>query len=71
VAFSEVFIVTAMKWIVGIIGAIIGLIAGYYVVVYPSCTWLWPNSNLCGILGVPAALGGAIFGCWLGVRITR
>jgi hypothetical protein len=70
-AFSEVRIVSVMKWIAGIIGAIIGLIAGYYVVVYPSCTWFWPNSNLCGILGVPAALVGAIFGFWFGIRIMK
>ena len=63
--------VTTVRWIGGIIGAIIGLTGGYYVVAYSSCTWFWPGSNLCGILGVPAAFAGAIFGGWLGVRMTR
>lgn len=62
---------SVMKWIEGIIGALVGLIAGYYVIAYLSCTWFWPNSNLCGILGVPAAFVGAIFGFWLGFRIMK
>jgi hypothetical protein len=50
-----------MKWITAIIGAVVG----YFVVTYPACTWLWPNSNMCGILGYPAAAVGAVFGVWL------
>ncbi len=60
-----------MKWITGPIGAFLGLIAGYYVVAYASCTWFWPNSNLCGIRGVPTAFFGLLLGGWLGVRISK
>jgi hypothetical protein len=62
--------VAAWKWIAGVIGAIAGTVAAYYLVAYTSCTWLWPGSNLCGITGVPAALVGAICGFLIGFRLV-
>jgi hypothetical protein len=60
-----------MKWIAGVIGAAIGLVAGYYAVAYAGCIWFWPESNLCGILGVPVGLAGAVGGFMLGFRVSR
>jgi ABC-type xylose transport system permease subunit len=60
-----------MKWIAGVVGSIIGLMAGYYVIAYSSCTWFWPNSNLCGLPGVPAAFVGAIVGYWAAFWIVK
>jgi uncharacterized membrane protein YeaQ/YmgE (transglycosylase-associated protein family) len=56
-----------MKWIAALIGAIVG----YYVVAYPSCTWLWPNSNMCGIFGPIDAVIGAVLAFWLTSRKRR
>lgn len=64
-----------MKWVevlfcilAGLAGAAIGLMAGYYALAYAGCAWFWPNSNLCGIVGVPSGLLGALagltFGAW-------
>ncbi len=56
-----------MKWL----SAILGLIIGYYAIAIPSCDWLWPNSNLCGIYSPIGALIGAGLGYWLVARMTR
>jgi hypothetical protein len=53
-----------MRWIAVIAGAI----AGYYCIVYPSCTWFWPQSNLCGILWPAGSLVGAGLGYWIAAR---
>ena len=63
-------VVSIVKWIAGALGAVVGLITGYYAVAYASCTWLWPDSNLCGITGVPAAVLGATYGAWLSFRLS-
>src|SRR5689334_14749269 len=53
-----------MKMFAVIIGAVAGAFAASTILVYISCNWLWPTSNMCGIWGVligpPAGLlGGA------------
>jgi hypothetical protein len=53
-----------MKWVALLIGAV----AGYFAVAYPSCTWLWPQSNLCGIFSPIGAVVGAGLGFWLAIR---
>ena len=50
-----------MRWVAALVGAVVG----YFVVVYPSCTWFWPQSNLCGIFLPVGSLAGAGFGFWL------
>lgn len=56
-----------MKWI----AALFGLVAGYYCVAYPSCTWFWPNSNLCGIYSPIGGVAGACLAHWLVARTHR
>ena len=34
-----------MRWV----AALVGTVMEYFAVVYPSCTWFWPQSDLCGI----------------------
>ena len=56
-----------MKWVMALAGAIVG----YFCVVIPSCKWLWPESNLCGILFPFGMAAGAAAGYWLGARVPR
>jgi hypothetical protein len=56
-----------MRWIAALLGAVVG----YFVVVYPSCTWFWPQSNLCGILFPVGSVVGAGFGFWFFSRGRR
>lgn len=41
-----------MRGLAALLGAFVGLVAGYCVGVYAGCDWLIPDSNLCGIYGV-------------------
>jgi hypothetical protein len=50
-----------MRWV----AALVGTVVGYFVVVYPSCTWFWPQSNLCGILFPFGCGAGGFLGFWL------
>lgn len=34
------------------IGALFGLVVGYFSGVHLGCDWLYPTSNLCGVVGV-------------------
>lgn len=52
-------------------GAIIGLVAIYFVVVTIACDWIFPGANLCGIYGVFAAPFGAVIGAVCGWLIVR
>ena len=60
-----------MKWAGAVLGAIIGLVATYYAVAYAACTWFWPNSNLCGLIAVPAAFAGAVGGFMLVFKLLK
>jgi hypothetical protein len=53
-----------MKWMAGLLGAI----GGYYAIAYPSCTWFWPESNLCGIWSPVGAIAGAAGAYWIASR---
>jgi hypothetical protein len=53
-----------MRWVTALVGAVVG----YFVVVYPSCTWFWPQSNLCGISFPVGILAGGLLGYWLVAR---
>jgi hypothetical protein len=58
-----------MRLLAVIVGALLGVVAGYMIGVFVACSWLYPGSNLCGIVGVfitgPLGLvGGAVAG-WL------
>jgi hypothetical protein len=51
------------------IGALLGLVVGYFVGVALACYVLMPNSNLCGLVGVfitgPIGLvAGALIAAW-------
>jgi hypothetical protein len=52
------------KWIAALVGAI----AGYYCVAYPSCMWFWPESNLCGIYAPVGGVIGAGVAYWIAAR---
>lgn len=54
-----------MKWTVAILAAPLAFIRIYRAVAYISCIWLWPESNLCGILAPPSALIAAVLVFWL------
>jgi hypothetical protein len=45
-----------------IVGAVVGLVAGYMAGAYLACDWLLKGSNLCGLFGVfiTAPLGLAV-----------
>ena len=58
-----------MKLLPIALGGFAGLVVGYFAGAYVACTWFYPTSNLCGIVGVfytgPAGLViGAIAGWW-------
>lgn len=62
-----------MKHLAAVVGGLIGGVVGYFIGAYVSCDWLYPSSNLCGIVGVfvtgPLGLvGGAVAG-WLLSRL--
>jgi hypothetical protein len=52
-----------------LVAAFIGMVAGYFVGAFVACYWLWPESNLCGLVGVfvtaPLGLVGGGVGGWL------
>jgi len=55
-----------------LIGAAAGLVAGYFAGAFVSCTWLYPTSNLCGIVGVfYTAPAGLITGAGIGWILAR
>jgi hypothetical protein len=61
-----------MVRILAIIGAaFIGLIAGNLIGVFVACKLLWPESNLCGILGFVTGPVGFIAGGIYGWYLTR
>jgi hypothetical protein len=41
-----------MRSLVILGGAVFGGLAGYLAGVYVACFWLYPESNLCGLVGV-------------------
>ncbi len=41
-----------MRWVVTLLCALVGGVAGYFVGVFAGCDWLMPQSNLCGIYGM-------------------
>ena len=54
-----------------LLGPLVGGIVGYYAIAYPSCTWFWPDSNLCGIWGPVGLVAGAVLGYQIAVRSTK
>ena len=53
-----------------VVGGLIGGVVGYFIGTFVSCYWLYPTSNLCGLVGVfvtgPVGLvGGAVVGLFL------
>ncbi len=53
-------------------GALMGLVAGYFIGVYIACDWLFPTSNLCGIYGVfITGPIGLLVGALAGWKISR
>ncbi len=50
-----------MRWIVAVFAAIIGFVGTYFGVANVSCIWIWPESNLCGLIAVPSAFVVAAF----------
>jgi ABC-type dipeptide/oligopeptide/nickel transport system permease subunit len=52
-----------------ILGAFIGMVAGYFIGAFVACYWLLPESNLCGIVGVfvtaPLGLLAGLLAGWL------
>lgn len=47
-------------------GIILGGLAGYYAGALIGCKWVWPESNLCGFLGVfvTGPIGAIAGGVW-------
>ena len=61
-----------MKTVALIVGGLVGGIAGYSIIVYVSCWWLWPQSNMCGIWGCfIGGPGGLIAGTSLAGWLLR
>jgi hypothetical protein len=55
-----------------VIGGFAGLAAGYFAGAYVSCTWLYPTSNLCGLVGVfYTAPAGLVIGAGIGWAMSR
>jgi hypothetical protein len=55
-----------------LVGAIVGLGVGYTVGAFVACYWLWPESNLCGLVGVfVGAPAGLIAGMVVGWLLSR
>lgn len=51
------------------VGALLGLVIGYFVGVFFACSVLMPQSNLCGLVGVfitgpIGLLAGALIAAW-------
>ena len=58
-----------MRLLAASVGALVGVGAGYMIGAFVACSLLYPDSNLCGLVGVfitgPLGLvGGAVAG-WL------
>jgi hypothetical protein len=57
--------------VAALIAGLLGLIAGYTAIAYPSCTWLWPQSDLCGVWSPLGALAGAILAVCLTLNLMK
>ena len=57
-------------------GAVAGCVFCYWVGAYVMCTWIWPESNLCGLPAVfiAAPIGlvlGGVIATWLTARPAK
>jgi len=57
-----------------VVGVLLGVVAGWYAGVFVGCNWLWPASDMCGIvvLGtVPVGVAAGAIGGWVWRRRRR
>jgi hypothetical protein len=56
-------------------GALLGLVVGYFGGAHLGCDWLYPTSNLCGLVGVfigaPAGLFAGVMAVTIATRGKR
>jgi hypothetical protein len=57
-------------------GALAGGVIGYWVGAYVMCTWIWPESNLCGlpavfIAGPIGLVVGGVIAAWQTARPSK
>jgi hypothetical protein len=45
-----------------IVGAVLGVAVGWYGGAFVACDWLWPGSNMCGIVALGTVPVGAVAG---------